>query len=446
MKKPLNEFDDFLRSKEEEFHIPFKDEYWEQASALLEANRTGGFWTSFFRKPTRWGSGLAVLVLGGALLFYYGNKSQNTSPAIERNTTSENSIANIQNPQSVHEPNLQSSEESIPASKNSINLIEEIGDKPKASASGNSDTYRTIGSIKSTISSTENIHNKKNTNSIINSISDVKLNTTIVSYNLLPLSTLSTKYSKYFPASGIPAIPVFEEMTINDKTIPVYYGLPYQSKVPGSSSRKIREFSRGGLYPQLTLALSGGIHVFNTLKETKDTNGFISTNPYLGVKASYQINTDWIFSAQLLAIQRGGINQQIINQEDATQNQVYRQLYAVQVPLAAGYHLNKKNAVHLGIAPMINVASSYSSYDANTGDYTKSLQFTSTKGFSLADVQLSAGYSYRLNKKINFCANYYFGLVDITKPNTFSNDLVHRNYFASIGMNYKLLQKKVSLR
>jgi hypothetical protein len=235
-------------------------------------------------------------------------------------------------------------------------------------------------------------------------------------------------------------------MTINDNTIPVFYGLPYQSDVSGNSSRKIREFSRGGLYPQLTVSLSGGVNVFNAFKEYAKEPGFISTNPYLGLKATYQINTLWILGAQLNAIQRGGVNQQIHYLENPENDIMLKQFYAVQLPFSVGYFLNKKNSVSLGVAPMYTLATKFSTYDLANQQLKKSTQFLNTKGLNVFDLQLSAGYTYRLNKKVNLHASYYFGLIDATKSNTFTNDLRHTNHFLNIGINYNLLQKKVNLR
>ena len=42
----MNEMDEFLREKEEQFHVPFKEEYWDKASAFLQQERgatTAGF-------------------------------------------------------------------------------------------------------------------------------------------------------------------------------------------------------------------------------------------------------------------------------------------------------------------------------------------------------------------------------------------------------------------
>jgi hypothetical protein len=235
-------------------------------------------------------------------------------------------------------------------------------------------------------------------------------------------------------------------MTIEDNTIPVFYGLPYIGKSQGSTSRKIREFNRGGMFPQFTLSVCGGLNVFNTLKDRNDTSGFINSNPYLGIRTSYQFNTKWIATAQLNAIQRGGMNQRIQPTENIQDDILIRQFYALQLPVSVGYFLNKKHSISIGVAPMYALATSQSTFDQTTGETGNNIKIRNAAELNRLDVQALIAYSYRLNKKINLNASYQHGFIDVTKSNVFTNELNHYNNFLSIGISYNMMQEKVRRR
>ncbi len=450
MKKQHNDFDDFLRSKEEQFDIPFKEEYWERASAYIQANRIG-FWTKFFNTPLLWTTALIVILGGGAASLYLWNQ-QNEKPENElviaannsdnddlisssNDSDATNAASNFESTNSISDLTVQSSETKTVQSSS----LEKV--KSNTDIKSNSSTQK-IQKSKTLVSSNTDLISKQENNS-----SSSLTNNIVSNSERVWLALLQSKYARYFKTSGIPALPVFEHMTIADNTIPVFYGLPYLSNTQGKSSRKIRELSRGGMFPQLTVSLSGGINIFNTLKESSNANGFISTNPYFGIRASYQVNSKWIIATQLNAIQRGGINQRTYNPVELRQNdKLVRQSYAIQLPVTAGYFLNKKNCISFGVAPMYTLASAQNSFNSNDNDFNQSLQFTGPNGLNRLDVQAVLAYTYRLNKKINIYSAYQHGFTDVTKQDVFINNLNHYNHFVTLGLSYNLIQQKINRR
>ncbi len=441
--KQHNNFDDFLRSKEEEFNIPFKEEYWDKASAYLDANRIS-FWSKFFHSPLWWGSALTVLIGGGALLWYLTNDSSRTN---QYNTDL------VQ--QTVPVPNNELNQRTLITGKNELN---EVNSTASQLNSGNEklQSETSVNTIKGTETTSailsQHHNNSVKVNSKISTTKNFSDSQDLISKNIkqtrshIDAFILQVKDFKYFKSYGIPSIPVFEEMTIDDKTIPVYYGLPYLGKVQGSSSHKIREFSRGGLYPQLSVSLAGGVNIFNSFKEKKDTSGFISTNPFIGVRASYQLNTKWGTTAQLNLIQRGMLNQRIHQNENTQDDKLIRQFYAVQLPISISYFVNKKHSISLGASPMFTLFAAESTFNKDKNEMNRNVSLSAPKGLNRIDFQAMASYSYRVNKSISLYGSYQYGLIDVTQSNVFTNNLHHTNNFVTIGLCYNLMQKKVSLR
>jgi len=452
--KQHNEFDDFLRNKEEEFNVPFREEYWEQAAAYIQASRVST-WTKFFRSPLFWAGTLAVLI-GGATTLYFLNKPADLNVSsdqyvseqpITHNTAKSGTADHIKDNVAGSAEDVNSQNEANPNDHKSGNATTGIISTSENNESNRTQSINTSNPPKKTIelkatSSTTKSNIQSTSQAIQNTGSDI---ISTRSENVY-LTSIAGKLNPVFANSGIPSLPVYEHMTIEDNTIPVFYGLPYIGKSQGSTSRKIREFNRGGMFPQFTLSVCGGLNVFNTLKDRNDTSGFINSNPYLGIRTSYQFNTKWIATAQLNAIQRGGMNQRIQPTENIQDDILIRQFYALQLPVSVGYFLNKKHSISIGVAPMYALATSQSTFDQTTGETGNNIKIRNADELNRLDVQALIAYSYRLNKKINLNASYQHGFIDVTKSNVFTNELNHYNNFLSIGISYNMMQEKVRRR
>ncbi|HZG00925.1 MAG TPA: outer membrane beta-barrel protein [Chitinophagales bacterium] len=489
-----NELDDFLKRKEAEFDVPFREEYWDKAQALLQRerrHRPAAFWNA----RTLGLSGVVALLGGMAVWF-----ALSTHPVSQPGT---NNAANSPAPT----PYRESKDYAVVKTDNANNNAVATNDQQPESTSSNSsnDNYNTVSSNSSasvagvaTTTSTSSVNGNANSSNRV-SVNTGVANTTVnnrsansnsavtssISINATANNNLnsgnnarsasagatasaSTRPSLNAPLNAdasktemslvrslnksrihyrqVSTIPVFEDMTPNDPALMRFYGLYYNGS--GAASRKIREFKNLGQYPQITWSAVGGVNVFNHLKEEDDSLNYVSTNPYLGVKFGLQWNPKMSVCIQPTLAQRGGVR--LFDYHDAytaaNKAIAFRHLYYLQVPVTVGFQFSKRNNISFGGGPAVLLTTGTRLQNLETEDLEGKYKFKQSDGFKRIDYFATAGYQFRMNKKVGFQASFKYGLTDVTSDAHFGVKQNHHNLQASIGLTYQFYQEKLQLR
>ena len=484
-----NELDDFLKRKEAEFDVPFREAYWEKAQELLQRerrHRPAAFWNA----RTLGLSGVVALLGGMAVWFALStnpvsqpgqNNTANTNvaptPYFESNDNAvvsndnTNGSAATNNSQQTESTASASSHNYTNTSNHSSASVAGVANDPSSNVASESSAYQSqsnavasnarrssgssndVASNVSTNASASNVSvasSSRNSNSVVASnvrSTNAFANSTSYGETAATQMTLVRSLNKTrIHYRQVSTIPVFEDMTPNDPALMRFYGLYYNGD--GAASRKIREFKNMGQFPQITWAAVGGVNVFNHLKEKSDSLNYVSTNPYVGVKFGLQWNPKMSVCVQPMIAQRGGVRLFDYNDPYTAADKAiaFRHLYYLQIPVTAGVQLSKRHNVSIGGGPAVLLATGTRLKNVDNDDIEGKYKFKQNDGFKRIDYFATAGYQFRVNKKWGFQASFKYGLTDITNDAHFGEAQNHQNLQASIGLTYQFYQEKLQLR
>jgi hypothetical protein len=451
--KNVNELDDFLRQKEEEFNVPYKEEYWDKASAFLNAERGASSGRRTLAGIALLSSAviISIALIGYFVFNYNSNHKAETAVSATVSSSASKSISG----------NSGNNNATINGATSTNNNGATIANITPASVTGTIKTQATnSGAVKPSspqITSSVKTGSRAKHNSI-NPMSGRYVATQVVSGGVenpdvtsrtgnTAMSPVNNQQSPYISSPFESQIPEFENMTINDKTIAVLYGLYYKSD--GTAAyKKTHEVAHSAMFPQLGIALTGGANIFNSFRDNKNPYAYVSTNPFLGVKATYQWNSNWLAIAQLNGALRGGVNQQIteLPSGSAPLAQTYsvRHLYYLQLPIMLGYQISKKNMVSAGVGISYLLSDGVQAKDSS-GRYEGSYKMENGNGFNKLDYFAALAYTYRLNRRFSFSINATYGFTDVTNTSYFDDAIKNYNHNISLGLaiNYSLLQRKI---
>jgi hypothetical protein len=443
MKSP-NELDDFLRQKEAEFDLPFQEAYWKQAEAMLDAQRRNRF--AAFWNMRNVGMALLIVALGGTAAWYAATNPTTHQP-------NQPTVTHTPKPTPFFESksNAATSTNQVVSSAAVVNTN---SNNTESNATGNTTNSTSIASRAN--AGSNNSHQAVQTSQTNFNRNNTTLTSATSQQNPINASSSSMTTDmdtraefaamKSRPVAGFvfrlaEPIPVFENMTPSDPALMRFYGL-YTHDL-GSTARKFREFKYAAQYPQMSWAVSGGVNVFNSFKVNADSPSFISTNPYIGVKFGVQWNPVWSVNIQPTLVQRGGVH--MTDTLVGTFSNIvttHRHLYYLQLPVSVAAQLNKRNNVSFGAGPAVLLATGESVRQSEPNNST-SYGLTGDNRFRRMDYFVTAGYQYRLNKKIGLQGSVRCGLTDVTKNPSFGQSIAHRNIQTSIGINYQFYSEKL---
>lgn len=109
----------------------------------------------------------------------------------------------------------------------------------------------------------------------------------------------------------------------------------------------------------------------------------------------------------------------------------------IELPVAVHYAINSKHLINLGCIPAYAIHSR-DLVTLSSGESSSNNNGTYLDAINRFDLQLQAGYSFRVNETWMVSANYQFGLMDISNNNVFKTTNFDRNQGLRLTLGYKL--------
>ncbi len=482
--KSENELDDFLRAKEQEFQVPYEDKYWEQTAAFLDAERGGRTVTIFWSVRNIIMICAALLIVGTGAYFVLNQKSNiknhgpidngqltqdsrpKTQDQISEATEGKNNTSNVQ----TQDARAKTQDQISDNQNNTItNNTTSTLSNSKSVDNGTIAAAKTLDSKTAHAAKTKGINSthasSNNTGSKVTSVTtgtksdkgvltqdqdahgDVLLITGMPEN--MPTVIINSSSSVTYVDEHIQSLsPLFRDLTLSAAQRK-QYNLALKSDGSGAYT-KVREFKSGTQYPIISVSATAGVNLFNNFRDNSKSYSYVSTNPFLGVKASYQWNNKWFAQAQLNAVVRGGVNQVRPNSNEtfaATYTSLgVRHLYYLQLPVSLGYQFSQRNAVTAGLGISYLLSDGAENRIDSTGKFNGGYRLESPKGFNKLDAFVILGYNFKLDKKISFTVNASYGFMDVTDNTYFAEDKRHNNMSLGFAINYLLYSKKAVAR
>lgn len=176
------------------------------------------------------------------------------------------------------------------------------------------------------------------------------------------------------------------------------------------------------------------------IKPARDPIGY---GAYTGVTVEYYFNQRIYGKTGALLHMRNSLASGILIQKDNAYVSP-NQLVYMDIPIQVGYRFGARHSINFGMSfsPLVDVLTQPSDQQPTENEWTLANTKDVRSGFANFDVAGLLGYEMQLTSKLDFQAQFRYGLFDVT-DNTFWNvNLVDdRNHQLRVGFSYRLLNR-----
>lgn len=416
----MSEFDKIFKDKLYNREVPFNQNAWQRAEAMIDASERTVFWTA-----RRIAAAVVILFSSAAIASYFTIDSLSEGQYEKKNYTQQSNSSRIY--EGVIWPVFKSETTSDAASESGISDL-------SASASESASADNATRNNETSSTSTSVVHAGSHPTSRLDATEGGNENRS----NFSPVGSEESTVD-FMDSKMAKALVQKENDELKDSPVVSFESDP---------SKEVKEPFR---HHEFSVELNAGIaDEFNTAANEAAQWG---ASGALGVRYQYNLNENWSLGTGVFYDMRNGspvdysVEDIEYGYELRKTNTDYRSLriHRLTLPVEVGYNIMGKHNVRVGVRTsyIVNTrteVSSYSTLGQNTNEEETSKEWGYLNGHEPLYFSGSVAYEYMLNPKWGLGCKAIFGLSDVTDNAHFQNNIQDRDTQIQLTLRYRFIE------